>query len=212
MTLSELLNYTRRYVLRDRAIPPIWPDELIVSYLNEGQQRAAARTHAFVVSEREVPLSADQALYPLDPDIVQVYSATIVGYFEKLVPLTETWTPALSMSRRPSHFNTDRETQSITFYPTPDVDYTAVLRVAHLPVTLTLDDIDTEIDLKPQYQLALADWAAYRCFGNDDADGRNDGAAKTAYERFHATINEFKRDEYKLRTGHGMRAHGDRVK
>lgn len=212
MTLSDLIDYTRKHVLRDNAVPPLWPDDLIVAYLNEAQQKVASRTHELVLADREVSLSADEALYPLDPDVVQVYNARLSDYFERLVPLTENWTPVLQITSRPTHYNTDRETQTITFYPTPDTAYTAILRIARLPVALTLDNIEAEPEIKAQYHLHLADWAAYRCFGNDDADGRNDGAAANAEKRWNLFISEVKRDEYKLRTGHGMRAHGDRVK
>ena len=212
MTGNELLDYTRKYVLRDTRTPPLFPDELVVAYLDEAQQRIVQRTHAFVESLRELSLSENETLYPLDDDIAYVYAVRLDGYYDYLTTSTDSWTPQDGIKTRPTRYTVDTETQTIRFYPIPDGAYTAILRVARLPAKLTLDNLDDDLELKDRYQLALADWAAHRCFMNDDVDGRNDGAAERALARFNMAVNEMKRDEYKLRTGHLMRVHGDRVK
>jgi hypothetical protein len=212
MTGQELLDYTRKHVLRDTKTPPLFPDDLVVGYLDEAQQRMVQRTHAFVEATREFSLSAGEAFYPLDDDIAYVYAVRLDGISGYLTTSTDSWTPQDTTSTQPYRYTLDTETQTIRFYPIPDGTYTAVLRVARLPVQLTLDNLEDELEIKARYQLALADWAAYRCFTNDDVDGRNDGAADRALARFNMAVNEFKRDEYKLRTGHLMRVHGNRVK
>lgn len=212
MTGQELLDYTSKDLLRDFRTPPLFSAALVVQYLSEGQQRLVERTHAYVEADRPLEITTGESLYPLDADIAFVYQVRLDGFYNNLVDVTESWTPTDTSLRRPDRFMTDTATQSIRFYPAPDTDYTAILRVAKLPAAITLDNLDDELELKERYQLIIADWAAYRCWGNDDVDGRNDGAAQNALAKFNMGVNEIKRNEYRLRTGHLQRAHGDRVK
>lgn len=211
MTLDDLLAVTRS-LLRDHASPPLWSDEIIVMYLNEAQERVARLTHSFVIVNRELEIDATDDIYPLDDDVIYVYSVRLDGYPGRLTGSTEGWTPESGNASRPTRYTTDVETQSIRFYSAPDKDYTAILRAAVLPKKLSVDDLDAEIELKTQHQLALPDWAAYRCYTHDDADGRNDMAAEKAKRRFEECLSEVKRDNYRLSTGHGQRANGLRVK
>ena len=211
MTLDELLVHTRD-LLRDREKPYLWNDEVVVGYLNEAQELVARRTHSFIPSRREVSLSAGESTYSLDEDVVFVYSAQIEGLAGRLQPATDGWTPTDTIQSTPTRYVLDTETGAIRFYATPDDVYTVLLRVARLPAILTTGNLGAMVELKRQYHLTLADWAAYRCFTHDDADGRNDGAAEKAEMRFHKAVNEHKRDTYRLQTGHTMRVAGQRVK
>ncbi len=211
MTLDDLLRATRN-LLRDGVQGRIHEDEDIVLYLNDAQSKLASRTHSFVSADKPLGLTDGIDLYALDMEVLSVYSCTIEGFYGRLRRRTEVWIPDGLMKSRPVEFDTDKETQSIRFNPTPDQDYTALLRIARLPTDLTLDDNDAECEVRPHWQLALCDWAAYRCFSTDDADGRNDNAAKMAKARFDAAINEIKRENYQARTGPSARAHGNRIK
>ena len=211
MTLDDLLRVTRN-LLRDGVQGRIHEDEDIVLYLNDAQNKLAIRTHSFVSAGKPLELTDGIDLYPLDTEILSVYSCTIEGFYGRLRRRTEVWIPDGLMKSRPVEFDTDKETQSIRFNPTPDQDYTALLRIARLPTDLTLDDNDEECEVRPHWQLALCDWAAYRCFSTDDADGRNDNAAKQAKERFDTAINDIKRENYQAKTGPSARARGNRIK
>lgn len=213
MTTDELISFTRYNKLRDRAVPPLWPDDVVVVYLNEAQQRLATMTDSFVEENRELEITAGQRVYPLDSDIVFVYAIQLAGYpGERLQPSTEGWTPDDNVASRPTRYTLDRAMQSIRFYQIPDQDYTANLRIARLPAPLSLDSLDATPELPEQNEHALMDWAAYRCFTHDDADGRNDTAAEKSLQRFNEHMNKIKRDNYRLRTGFQARAHGQRVK
>ena len=212
MKLSDLLQHTRDHSLRDKAVPPIFPDSLVVAYLSEGQQKLAVRTHSLIAATREISLEALEDTYTMDADIVFVYSVRLDGYAGRLSPSTEGWTPENDSAARPTRYTTDKETQTMRFFNIPDQAYTAVLRVAVLPATLSVDDLDADLQLKDQYQLAVADYAAYKCFSTPDADGFSPGEADRALGRFNIAVNELKRDEYRLRTGFNARVHGQRVK
>jgi len=211
MTLDDLLRVTRN-LLRDGVQGRIHEDEDIVLYLNDAQNKLASRTHSFVSADNPLGLTDGIDLYPLDTEVLSVYSCTIEGFYGRLRRRTEAWIPDGLMKSRPVEFDTDKETQSIRFNPTPDQDYTALLRIARLPAALTLDDNNAECEVRPHWQLALCDWAAYRCFSTDDADGRNDNAANMAKTRFDTAINEIKRENYQAKTGPSSRARGNRIK
>ena len=213
MKADELLSFTRYNKLRDKAIPPLWKDDTLLLYLNEGQDRLAAQTDYFVDDEVEIALSSGTDVYDLDPAVCMVYSVRLEGYeFVRLQPATEGWTPDCTYTSRPSRYTLDRATNKLRIFPTPDTDYTAILRVARKPEALSLDTLDVDCELPDDMLIAVMDWAAYRCFTEDDADGRNDMAAEKAFQRYNEAMNRFKRDNYRLRMGFGARAHGQRVK
>lgn len=214
MTLSDYLKYTRTYILKDAVKPYFWSDEVVVARLNEALNRVATRTHSFVVDDREISMEVGEDTYDLDDDIVFVNAVTIDvdGKPIRLAPSTEGWTPDASDKARPTRYTLDRASGVIRFHSTPDAIYTATLRVARLPAELTVDDLDSTVEVDRKYQLAPADWVAFRCFNDPDSDGFNPGGADRAEMRFNKTINEAKRDTYRLRTGNTMRVHGQRVK
>ena len=211
MTLADLLQATRN-LLRDTHQAKLYSDDELVLYLNDAQNKLALRTHSFVIADSPLGLVDGVDLYPLSTDIISVYSCTLDGYYGRLRRSTEVWMPDGLTEAKPSGFSTDKETQAIRFYPIPDQEYTAILRVAKLPTALTLEDTRAECDVRPHWQIALCDWAAYRCFSIDDADGRNDNSAKLAKQRFDAAINEIKCENYQAKTGPSARARGNRIK
>ncbi len=212
MTLDELI-VTSRKLLRDvRPERYLFDDDEILLGLNEGQRKFALKTHYFLRADRTLNLEAETDLYPLDADIITVYSCTLDGYYGRLRRSTETWTPDSYSLAKPEAFTTDQESQSIRFFSAPDKDYVATLRVAVLPPEFSLDELDAECQIPLQWQVALCDWAAYRCYSTDDADGRNDDAAATAKKRFEAVISEAKSAGYRAATGPSPRARGDRIK
>ena len=213
MTADEILRFTRYNKLRDRAAPSLWSDETLLRYLNEGQNRFCAQTDYFIEADREATISSGDENVSLDADIQMVYSVRLEGYENtRLQPSTEGWTPDCTYTARPSRYTLERATNTMRLYPIPDTDYTALLRVAVQPTPLSLDDLDSECDLPDDMLLVVADWAAFKAFSEDDADGRNDGAAEKALARYNEGMNRFKRDNYRLRMGFGARAHDQRVK
>jgi hypothetical protein len=212
MTLKEFLEFTRNDFLRDTSVPYKHSDAMLVRYANEGLARLAARAHILVDDDRELDLEADESLYELDADIKHVYGVRLPGITDPLQVSTENWTPNDGIKTQPSRYVMDRATQSIRFYPIPDGDYTAIMRVARLPKKLDLADKDAEIELKAEYELVLSDWVAFRAFGSPDADGYAPGESDKAKVRFYEGLSAIKRDEYRQRFGNTMRAHGARVK
>ena len=213
MTLEEFLEHTRKHVLRDFAVPPLWPEEVRVRYANEGLAKLAERSHFLVDdSNYTIDLEADESHYDLANDVKLVHSAKLTGYFGYLATCTEASIPNSTTSTRPLAFSCDAATGSLHFYPTPDATYEAVLRVARLPKKLDVDSQQDEIELPEEWCLILADWVGYRCFAEDDADGRNDQAADRCQARFYQGLKDIKTAVYRLKMGNASQARGRRVK
>lgn len=213
MTLEEFLEHTRKHVLRDLNTPPLWSEDVRVRYASEGLAKIAEKAHHLVDdSEYTVDLTAGESSYDLDSDVKFVYSAKLTGYLGYLATVTESTIPNHVTSSRPAGFSCDAATNTLHFYPTPDATYEAVLRVARLPAKLDVDNQDAEIELPDEWCLILADWVGYRCFSEDDADGRNDQAADRCQARFYQGLKDIKAAVYRKKTGNASQARGRRVK
>lgn len=210
MTTFELLTLTRT-LLRDTALPPKWTDEDIVMYLNEAQEKVCRTVMEFVVADYALPVYEGIDAYDIDEDIQLVYRVHLDGVAGTIQPSTDGHIPTTQDLGVPITYTLDSSSRSIRFWPVPREDYTAIMRVARLPAALTVDDIEARCELESRYQIPLADWAAYRCFTHDDADGRNDGAAKLAKDRYEEAVMDHKQDVYRFRTGSALRVCGNRV-
>ena len=116
MTAEELLEYTRKHVLRDTSVPPLWSDEVILARLSEALWKVATRTHYFIDDDREVAIEPDEVNYTLDPDIKGVHSIKLDGYIGKLQMSTTGWTPNDGIRTRPARYLLNGKTQTVTFY------------------------------------------------------------------------------------------------
>lgn len=211
MTNGELIDLTR-VVLKDIPKPHKWSDETIVMYLNEAQEKVSRETLAFVNADTELYVTAGEDMYVLDGDIQMVYRVKLVGSTLQLQASTDSWTPDSDQAGTPSRYALDTASMSLRLYPIPDEDGVAVMRVARYPTGISIDSLDTICEVPVRHQVALPDWAAYRCFTHDDADGRNDKAAELAKARFDGAVREFKHALYRLRTGDARRVSGNRVR
>lgn len=211
MTTDELLQLVRSQ-LRDHNVPYKWDDQTIVLYLNEAQEKVCRATLAFIQSNESLPLTAGVSTYDLPEYVQHVYRVHLDGSTGTLGASTDDWTPVDGQQGTPTRYTLDSDTHAIRFWPTPDADTTAVMRVAQFPTPLTIVDMEAQCELLGKYQLALVDWAAYRCFTHDDADGRSDGAAKLAKDRYEESVADHRQDLYRFRTGSALRVSGNRVR
>lgn len=211
MTLNDLLDLTRS-LLRDTSAPYLWSDDLLTTYLNEAQEKIARATYAFVREDEALAILSAVDTYDLPDYVLMVFRVQLDNEYPPLGASTDGWTPATTETGRPTRYATDSQAQQIRFWPIPDQAYSAILRIARMPTALTLDDPEVDCELQARYQLPLADWAAFRCFTHDDADGRNEQAAQRAKARFDEAVQDHKQDLYKLRVGSATRVGGNRIK
>lgn len=210
MTTDDLLQLTAE-LLRDTRKPLKWSDDTKARYLNEAQNLVASRTMFQIDDTLEIETEPGVSLYNLDPRVLMVFDAYLPSGIP-LQPSTDAWTGRLEATGIPSRIVFTSAYGKVRLYPTPDLVTTIQLRVARSPTPLTTSALTAESEIPERWQNALADWAAYRCFTHDDADGRNDGAAALCKDRFDAAVREYKAEQYRLQTGNYARANGRRIR
>jgi hypothetical protein len=194
MTLAELLDETARYRLRDRSDQisgvgdNLWPDEVLVRYLNQAQEQFCRRTHA-LTGERDVTLVVDTASYTLPTDMFMVYSGRVTGQNNDLrydrnrrvaLPATTKGTPR--------YMDTDDPSKTLRVYPTPDATGTLILFGALLPTVLDINTPNQESDVPSQYHEALVDYAVFKALSNRDVDGGAVGDSDRARVMFDTAV------------------------
>lgn len=205
--LLDLLNTT----LRDIRKPRKWSDEVKVRYLNEAQDKVSRALFISVRSDEPLSVEAYEDFYELDQDIHHVFRVwgKDVGV---LHASTDGWTPPSEQLGTPTRYTLDSASQTLRLWPIPEVATELTMKVSRAPKQLSENALDENCEIPEAFQLALVDWAAYRCFTHDDADGRNDGAAQLAKDRYGNALREYKQHTYRARTGSANRVGGNRIR
>lgn len=180
MTRAEMLAELRE-VIDDTVVPYAWSDARLLAYLAEGQDKFCEDTGYFRdASSLKLTLVAGTASYAIPDRVIQVMDvmdgSTRLGKFEE-ADRGEAQTPLhsvadIAQSGRPSAWQTDRETGSITLYPTPSAD--AAGEIFSLRVwrysTDALNDTGAEPDIPARFQRACVEWAAFKAFTHHDQE------------------------------------------
>ncbi len=204
MTGEELIAYTRKDVLHDRATPYLWSDELILQYLVEAENWFARLTYALLDDSSNlttVTLQAGVAEYLVSKKVLHVFGALVQGQSRDLTNYTRRFMPnqLLTTTGTPQIFALDEAKNTIRVYPVPNEAGTLHLRIARLPLNNLTENTSPEIP--EQYHTDLPEFVAMRCFSNAEVDGGNLGSAKTFEASWKARIGEAKREYYRFRTG-----------
>lgn len=200
----ELLTILRNDVLRDYAVPYLWSDDLLMTYLNEAQNVMAEDTHCLLDNSSlvaELVTSDGQAEYDLDAAVIHVYS---VVHDNEYFPLRDATSnrfgaPVTTATGKPTAYVLDEALSTITLFPTPDATYTLNMRVARRPLEAMSDTVDPEIPAR--LHLDLIEYAAYRCLVNNDSDAQNIGKSKVFLDSWTRRVLDAKRKYYRLRHG-----------
>lgn len=220
MRLRELLGHLRCSVLRDDSQPRLWSDTELAAFLDEAYRHFARRT--FCLSSDEADFTtfqtvAEQQEYPLDSRVLRVEEA---GIIEVYADDQKTWFELRDGTRsqvyrsfyagRPSMYSAQVSTGKIRFSPVPDKAYTVQLRVTHLPLLrLGKGTLESELEIPEDYQLNLADYAAWRALKNNDPEGAQMSAAKDFRDAYDLAVRDAKRDYAHLHAGESAQARGN---
>lgn len=221
MTLEELLEHIGAYLedrqeLVDGDPDELWPDALIVRFLNQAQRIHARRAWSIVDEGHStagvIVLKTGVVTYPLHKSVLRVLSA---------VPSDQDWVLGLSSDAalrmaqpkldapydlngtetetgRPLAFATDAATRSLRIYRTPtsvENGLKVILKVARLPVTwLMIDDMQGEPEVPEDYHLDLADYACGRCLMQPNVDGQGKTDGRELLANFNEAVLEARRD------------------
>ena len=206
---EELIAHTRNDVLHDSATPYLWSDDLILLYLNEGQDAFARRTHALLDNESaltQIDLEAGVSTYPLSAKVIHVYGAALSGAVNDLKDYTRRFIPSnlLTATGDPVMFSMDEAKHTIRVFPVPKVAGLLQLRVARLPLSPITEATAPEIP--EQYHIDLPEFVAMRCLRNAETDGSNLGSAEVFEKSWKARVGEAKREYYRFRMGPNVTA------
>lgn len=180
MTRAEMLAELRE-VIDDTVVPYAWSDVRLLAYLAEGQDKFCEDTGYFRdASSHNLTLVAGTSSYAIPDRVIQVMDvmdgSTRLGKFEE-ADRGEAQTPLhsvadIAQSGRPCAWQTDRETGSITLYPTPSADTAGEifsLRVWRYS-TDALNDTGAEPEIPARFQRACVEWAAFKAFTHHDQE------------------------------------------
>lgn len=227
MKLSEILDHIGEHVLDDRTDlasgPPdsLWPDELLVRYLNDGMNIFCRKAWP-IIDDRTVAccvinLVTDQQNYPLHSSVLRVLSATpadtdiplLVISHSLIVPrpipalpdcYLQAVPPYVDQAGRPGWYTVDDATRVLRIRPAPDA--TAVtdvgtinLRVARLPILpLDVETPELEPEIPEEYHLDLCDYAVGRALSQPNVGAANKEEGRQIVANFMAKIKMAKND------------------
>lgn len=189
MDTKQLLAHMRN-VLQDERTPPMWSNDTLITYWNEGKSRFAMDTHYFVRKNVELEIDELDDTYELPLDTHFIYSVRVDDRH-----LAQSSVMQLAQPRRVGEvecYILDAEPGYITFAPSPNRGQIAHLVMAGEPADLSVNDLSGEVDLPKQFILAPCEWVYYRCYSHNDADGANAQASEMALKRYQRFVAEMK--------------------
>lgn len=228
MTLEELLDHLATNELDDRAelvngpSDSLWSDEVLVRYLNAGQELFCRKAWAIEDDTTqaccEITLLAGIDKYPLHKSVMRVLSVTPADTSIPLVSLDFSLIspqpvtslpdfyqtppqPFIYQPGRPGWYSTDEATRVLRLRPAPDADaVTAIgtlnLRVARLPVVpLDVATPSGTPEIPEEYHLELCSYAAGRALSQANVDSLDAQAqGKQMVSDFETKIRKAKND------------------
>lgn len=195
MTAQDVIDHTRLHVLRDVRSPPLFDEETLLAFLNEGYSNFARFTHAIIDHSATITTVAGTARYDLPAETLHVRGVSAPTYH--LCPYTRRARPR-TLQGRPVAYTTDGSRTTIQFYPIPDDVYTLTLERAVDAPTLGFDGT---LALPDVWALLHAQWIAYRALQNNDADGSKMIPGMPFFQNWSRGIVEAKRELARLRMG-----------
>lgn len=191
MNLGELIEDARERV-GDEGTPPFCSDARFTRFANQAQREACRRARLLVDSTTtalcDVTVESGTAVYALDPRVLFVRRAIIVGQTRPLArihhrDLDQLGTEWMDEEGDIDGFVIGLDTGKLRLYRKPTADGTARLTVVRLPLEDLADEGDTpEID--ERYHEALVEWMVYRYYSTNDSEVRDDAKAALALAAF----------------------------
>jgi len=224
-TTEELLSHLGGHLLRDRKTSvtggvnePLWPDSVLIRYLNKAETLFARRTFCLIdattAAVTQISVVANTTQYALHPSVLKVLSARLDGMITELIhvshsemhpgntyraypwPDLTTFPPGM-----PRLYSTQESTGLIEFGPVPDGSYTAHLRVARTPITaMSLDALTATPEIPEMYHFDICDYAAYLALTEPEVDGYAPEHAATFLNRFNDNVRMARQDAIRLRS------------
>jgi len=201
MTTTELLAQFRVEVA-DTALPYLWSDALIYTYIDEAQKQFCRLTEGIEDSRSyALNITAGKIWYDINPAILKIRSArdSVTG---KEIPIVATekmanmglWFDGTSGVLKV--LIAGLEKHALRALPVPNVASTVELQTFRLPADVAAGD-DFEID--QQHVLNLLYWVKYRAYSVQDADAGDKTRADLNRREFEAYCARARAEQSRVR-------------
>ncbi len=223
MNLAELLEHTGKEYLDDRTelldgdADDLFPDSLIVRYLNEAQRILCRRSHVLieygVAPAGVVTLIEGKTTYSLHRAVRRVYYAVVEGEElmlprypeEAFIAPPSTYLEDFDIDRSnlatpgdPIAIATDAGSRTLRVYPPPAAAQTGtrlLLKVARLPLCmLSTDKLDECPEVDEDWHMALCGYAAGRCLTQPNVSSAGKADGKLLLAEFAQTVKEARQE------------------
>lgn len=186
-----------RRVINDDTSYPEWPEDTLISFLAEGQDKFCEDTGYFRDSSSfSITLDAGVAVYDVPDRIIEILS--IWNGHKKLTKIdTGTdfedqeidWSITTGI---PTQWKLDDDTGSIVFYPTPSTDAdNVVLTIKAWRYSLVdLAASTGEPEIPARYQRACIEWAAFKALSFHDAETQDPVKAEEHEDNFKRYVHD----------------------
>ena len=206
MTPEELLNVFRREV-HDEAQPQLWSDEAIYDFMAQAEAEFATRIGGFFEVLPPVTVVAGDAWLPLEPWIMDIYRARVIGQGNiKVMTLTSfergQWYDDYGINGSIHNYEwqddtgrvealiTDMDETRLRLWRVPSEDVQIELTVQRLPKA-PVSDTQQKFDVQdPRDQYALVHWMQYLAYQSQDVDTYDPDAAERARARFEMYMDQ----------------------
>lgn len=201
MNTTELLALFRTEV-SDNALPYLWADDFVYTYIDEAQKQFCRLTEG-IEDSRSYTLKIKSGIvwYSIDPAILKIRSAhdSVTG---KEIPIVATekmanmglWFDGATGPLKVLISGLERN--ALRALPVPNVASTVELRTFRLPADIAAGD-DFEIDA--QHVLPLLHWVKYRAYSVQDADAGDKSRAELNRKEFELYCTRARVEQGRLR-------------
>lgn len=178
MTLNDLIATARLRAADTIGNPYLWSDDEWMAFANDAEREACRRARLITDSSTaevcSITLSATVATYDLDPRILFIQRAKLVGRsqplgrasFKDLDRSAPDWE---GETGEPRAYVPDMDTGLFRPYPTPDSTGQVRLTVTRLPLDDMTDGSNTP-EIRPHLHDSLVHWMLYRAYSKQDSE------------------------------------------
>lgn len=205
MTGQELLDYLRTDILRDVAAPNLWSDALIMRRLNEAERAFCRETYALLDDTQSITTSIGTKEYAMPLGVLYVFSMTDPASGRDLMSYTRKFLPnnLTTATGNPKIFTMDEATHTVRLFPVPEAVINLPMRLARLPAADF--DVYGTPEIPVEYHIDLAEFVAWRCLQDNDADGESTNSADRHKADWANRLATAKREYYRYRLGSNPR-------
>lgn len=201
MNTTELLALFRTEV-SDNALPYLWSDAFIYTYIDEAQKQFCRLTEGIEDSRSyTLGIKVGTIWYDIDPNILKIRSAhdSATGKEIPIVASEKMTNAGLWFDGGTGPLKVliaGLEKGALRALPIPNVASTVELRTFRLPADVAAGD-DFEIDA--QHVLNLLYWVKYRAYSVQDADAGDKGRAELNRKEFELYCARARAEQGRLR-------------